>query len=183
MNIKFRTKNFSLTEGAKAAIDKKLTAIWGMFHEDTIFNVYIVKRDKDYKCEIKVQRGKDFLRSEETGKTIEFSVENAITTLKKRVRKVKSMKISKKRDDAIFSKATQNNVPVEVEEDEADELVNMKVERRKFISMDEMTEDEAILALEALNHSFYIFINKDLDNKVCAVYRRTVGYGLLETDK
>ena len=74
MNIKFRTKNFSLTEGAKAAIDKKLTAIWGMFHEDTIFNVYIVKRDKDYKCEIKVQRGKDFIRSEETGKTIEFSV-------------------------------------------------------------------------------------------------------------
>lgn len=183
MNIKFRTKNFSLTEGAKTAIDKKLTSIWGMFHEDTIFNVYIVKREKDYKCEIKVQRGKDFIRSEETGKTIEFSVENAITTLKKRVRKVKSMKISKKRGDAIFSKALQNtNVSVDIEED-MDELVDMKIERRKFISMEEMTEDEAILALESLNHSFYIFINKDLDNKVCAVYRRNVGYGLLETDK
>ncbi len=183
MNIKFRTKNFSLTDGAKAAIDKKLTSIWGMFHEDTIFNVYIVKREKDYKCEIKVQRGKDFIRSEETGKTIEFSVENAINTLKKRVRKVKSMKISKKRDDAVISKALQNNnISVDVE-DETDEIVNMKIERRKFISMEEMTEDEAILALEALNHSFFVFINKDLDNKVCVVYRRTTGYGLLETDK
>ena len=84
MNIRFRAKNFSLTDGAKAAIDTKLTAIWGMFHEDTVFDVYIVKREKDYKCEIKVQRGKDFIRSEELGRTIEYSVDNAINTLKKR---------------------------------------------------------------------------------------------------
>lgn len=184
MNIKFRTKNFNLTDGAKTAIDKKLSAIWGMFHEDTVFNVYIVKRDKDYKCEIKVQRGKDFVRSEETGKTIEFAVENAISTLKKRVRKVKSMKITKKRGNAALSlKAIENsNIDVDLDAPEDEELIDMKIERRKFISMDEMTEDEAILALESLNHSFYLFRNKDLDNKVCVVYRRNIGYGLLETE-
>jgi putative sigma-54 modulation protein len=184
MNIKFRTKNFNLTDGARAAIDKKLTAILGMFHEDTVFNVYIVKRDKDYKCEIKVQRGKDFVRSEETGKTIEFSVENAINTLKKRVRKVKSMKITKKRGNATLSlKAIENsNIDVDLDAPEGEELIDMKIERRKFIDMGEMSEDEAILALESLNHSFYLFRNKDLDNKVCVVYRRDVGYGLLETD-
>ena len=182
MNIKFRTKNFNLTDGARAAIDKKLTAILGMFHEDTVFNVYIVKRDKDYKCEIKVQRGKDFVRSEETGKTIEFAVDNAISTLKKRVRKVKSMKITKKRgNETLSSKAIENeDINVDLEDEE---LIDMKIERRKFIPMEEMTEDEAILALESLNHAFYLFRNKDLDNKVCVVYRRNVGYGLLETDK
>ena len=46
MNIKFRTKNFNLTDGAKAAIDKKLTAILGMFHEDTVFNLYLSLRYK-----------------------------------------------------------------------------------------------------------------------------------------
>lgn len=184
MNIKFRAKNFNFTDGAKIAIDNKLNAIFGMFHEDTIFNVYIVKRDKDYKCEIKVQRGKDFIRSEETGKTIEFAVDNAINTLKKRVRKVKSMKITKKRGNATLSvRAIENsNIDVDLDSPEGEELIDMKIERRKFIDMGEMSEDEAILALESLNHSFYLFRNKDLDNKVCVVYRRDVGYGLLETD-
>ena len=181
MNIKFRAKNFNFTDGAKIAIDNKFNAISGMFHEDTIFNVYIVKRDKDYKCEIKVQRGKDFIRSEETGKTIEFAVDNAINTLKKRFRKVKSMKITKKRGNEPLKSLNDADVNVDIDET-TEELIDFKVERRKFISMDEMTEDEAILALESLNHSFYLFRNKDLDNKVCVVYRRNVGYGLLETD-
>ena len=181
MNIKFRAKNFNFTDGAKAAIDAKLTAIWGMFHEDTMFDIYVIKRDKDYKCEIKVQRGKDFIRSEEIGKTIEFAVDNAINTLKKRVRKVKSMKITKKRGNETLKAINSANIDVDIDDTE-DELIDMKIERRKFIDMGEMSEDEAILALESLNHSFYLFRNKDLDNKVCVVYRRDVGYGLLETD-
>lgn len=181
MNIKFRAKNFNFTDGAKAAIDAKLTAIWGMFHEDTMFDIYVIKRDKDYKCEIKVQRGKDFIRSEETGKTIEFAVDNAINTLKKRVRKVKSMKITKKRGNETLKAINSANIDVDIDDTE-DELIDMKIERRKFIALDEVTEDEAVLALESLNHDFYLFRNKDLDNKVCVVYRRNVGYGLLETD-
>lgn len=181
MNIKFRAKNFNFTDGAKAAIDAKLTAIWGMFHEDTMFDIYVIKRDKDYKCEIKVQRGKDFIRSEEIGKTIEFAVDNAINTLKKRVRKVKSMKITKKRGNETLKAINSANIDVDIDDTE-DELIDMKIERRKFIALDEVTEDEAVLALESLNHDFYLFRNKDLDNKVCVVYRRNVGYGLLETD-
>jgi len=180
MNIKFRAKNFTLTDGAKKAIDGKLNALSGMFHDDTLFDVYIVKREKDYKCEIKVQRGKDFIRSEEIGKTIEFSVDNSISTLKKRVRKVKSMKITKKRGNETLK--SLNNERISVDLDDEEELVDFKIERRKFISMDEMTEEEAILALESLNHSFYLFKNKDLNNRTCAVYRRNVGYGLIETN-
>ncbi len=186
MDIKFRAKNFSFTEGAKVAIDKKISSIWGMFHEDTIFNVYIVKREKDYKCEIRVQRGKDFVRSEEIGKTIEHSVDNAINTLKKRVRKIKSMRITKKRGNSTLSLKTLNNeveteaVAIELDEVENETLVDMNIERRKSISLDAMSEEEAILALESLNHSFYVFENKDLDGKVCAIYRRNESYGILE---
>ena len=74
------------------------------------------------------------------------------------------------------------SIVVDLDAPEGEELIDMKIERRKFIDMGEMSEDEAILALESLNHSFYLFRNKDLDNKVCVVYRRDVGYGLLETD-
>ena len=179
MNIKFRAKNFTLTDGAKEAIDKKLSKIMGMFNEDTVFDVYILKREKDYKCEIKVQKVKDFVRSEETGRTIEFSVDNAINNLKKRVRKVKSMKITKKRGNSAIN-IKNVNITEEIEEEE--NLIDFKIERRKFIELDEISEEEAILALESLNHSFYIFKNRDLNNKVCVVYRRNVGYGVIETN-
>ena len=175
MNIKFRAKNFSFTDGAKVAIDKKLAKLSDMFNDDTIFDVYMVRREKDYKCEIKVQKGKDFIRAEETGQTIEFAVENTINTLKKRVRKVKSMKITKKRGNE-----TLRNIVDEVED--SVEVVDWKIERRKFIDLDVMSEEDAIISLEGLNHSFFLFKNKDLDNKICIVYRREVGYGLLETD-
>lgn len=180
MTIRFRAKNLNLTDGSKEAITNKLELISNMFNQDTIFDVYLLKRDKDYKCKIKVQKGKDFVRSEETGRTLEFSVDNAITTLKKRVRKVKSMKITKKRgNSAISIKTINENLEEEVFEEE---LLDMKIERRKYVNLDEISEEEAILALEALNHSFYIFKNRDLNKKVCVVYRRNVGYGLIETE-
>jgi putative sigma-54 modulation protein len=174
MNVKFRAKGFEFTEGAKAAITDKLEKISYMFNLDTVFDVCIVKRDKDYKCEIKVQRGKDFIRSEEIGRTIEFSVENAIGELKRRARKLKAIKISKKRvtiEDTVLSE----------EVDAEENVTNFNVERYKSVKLLAMTEEEAILELEALNHSFFIFKNKENKGRTCVVYRRETGYGVIET--
>ena len=103
-------------------------------------------------------------------------MDNALGTLKKRARKVKSMKITKKRGSD-----TLRNVSLEDSADET-EVIDWKIERRKFIDIEIMTEEDAVLSMEMLNHSFFLFKNKDLDNKVCVIYRREVGYGLLETE-
>ena len=166
MEITFRVKNFDLSENAKNFISEKISGVKGLFHEDTVVHVYLLKREKDYKCEIKVQRGKDFVRSEEIGKTIQYAVNNAINTLTKRVRKVKSMKITKKRgNDALLFK---------------NESKYFDIERRKELSLDSCSEEEAVLLLESLNHSFYIFKNSDLDDLICVLYKRESGYGLIE---
>ena len=86
------------------------------------------------------------------------------------------MKITKKRGNE-----TLRNTVVD-EADDTSEVVDWKIERRKFIDLEVMSEEDAIISLEGLNHSFFLFKNRDLDNKVCVVYRREVGYGLLETD-
>ena len=89
------------------------------------------------------------------------------------------MKITKKRGNSAIN-IKNVNITEEIEEEE--NLIDFKIERRKFIELDEISEEEAILALESLNHSFYIFKNRDLNNKVCVVYRRNVGYGVIETN-
>ena len=43
-----------------------------------------------------------------------------------------------------------------------------------------MDEEEAILQMEMLGHDFFMY--KDLDSKVCVMYKRKDGsYGVLET--
>lgn len=187
MVIRFRVKNFDLTDGAREKISEKLNNLSDMFHPDSVLDVYILKRNNDYKCEIKTQRGKEFIRSEEKGRTIEFSVDNAINTLKKRVRKVKAVKITKKRyggsvhslKDLNFEDDVLNMSDLEIDLENG---IDFKVERRKSLNPDSITEDEAAVQLELLNHSFYIFKNKEMRDKVCVLYRRDVGYGLLTID-
>lgn len=187
MVIRFRVKNFDLTAGAREKISNKLNKLSDMFHPDSILDVYILKRDNDYKCEIKTQRGKEFIRSEEKGKTIEYSVDNAINTLKKRVRKVKAIKITKKRYGGNVNSLKDIHIEDEVlnmEELEMDleNSIDFKVERRKSLNPESISEDEAAFQLELLNHSFYIFRNKDLQDKICVLYRREIGYGLITID-
>lgn len=47
--------------------------------------------------------------------------------------------------------------------------------------MKPMDEEEAILEMELLGHSFFVY--KDMDtNKICVLYKRKDGdYGLIET--
>ena len=129
MTIKLRAKNFELLDGVKKGVDKELTKISGMFNPDTVFDVLFTKRDKDYKCKITVQNGRDFVRSEEIGKTVEFSLNNAISTLKKRVRKVKSMKITKKRGNMAISETFEDrDYSISVSEEE---LIDFNLDANK----------------------------------------------------
>ena len=53
--------------------------------------------------------------------------------------------------------------------------------KRKKIDMKPMDEEEAILQMEMLGHSFFVFNNIDTDC-VCVLYLRKDGnYGLIET--
>lgn len=173
MKIRYRINNFTMAEETKERISQKIDKIKDSFNEDTVFDIFLERKNKDFKCEIKVQNGRDFIRSEEKGKGPEYSFDNALSTLKKRVRKIKSMNISKERGNTVLSLKELNRI----EENDKD---NELIEKRKEFELESVIEEEAILALEELNHAFYVFRNKDLRDRICIVYRREVGYGILE---
>ena len=57
----------------------------------------------------------------------------------------------------------------------------IQVVKRKKFELEPMTVDEAIVQMELLAHTFYIFLNMETDS-VNVVYRRNDrDYGLLET--
>ena len=70
------------------------------------------------------------------------------------------------------------NFDFKVEKDEKNES---KIVKRKDIEMKPMSEEEAILQLELLGHSFFVFKNVKT-NEVDVLYKRNDGdYGIIET--
>ena len=61
------------------------------------------------------------------------------------------------------------------------ELVASPV-RKKSITLDEMSEEEAITALEMLGHDFYIFRNEETKQVNVAYLRNDGKYGVIETE-
>ena len=54
--------------------------------------------------------------------------------------------------------------------------------RTKHFAVKPMSTEEAILQMNLLDHSFYVFRSVETDN-VCVVYRRNNGgYGIIETE-
>ena len=58
-----------------------------------------------------------------------------------------------------------------------------KIVKRKIFEMKPMFEDEAILQMEMLGHSSFMFFNAKIE-KMCLLYKRKDGnYGLIEEGK
>ena len=103
------------------------------------------------------------------------AIDEAVSFIDRRIRKNKTRLAKNLRPDALVS-----TVPAEfdVVEDEDFDVI-----RTKRFSVKPMTTDEAILQMNLLGHSFYVFRNID-NNTVCVVYQRNNGgYGLIETEE
>ena len=94
------------------------------------------------------------------------AIDEAVAFIDRRIRKNKTRLARNLRPDALAS-----TVPAEfdvVEEPEFD------VVRTKRFAVKPMTTEEAILQMNLLDHTFYVFRNMDT-SAVCVVYRRNNG--------
>ena len=63
-----------------------------------------------------------------------------------------------------------------------DEPVEEEIVKRKKIYLKPMDEEEAIMQMELLGHTFFVFKNVETDT-VCVIYKRhDENYGLIETN-
>ena len=104
--------------------------------------------------------------------TLEEAVDIVVDKIERQIRKNKT-KMQKKIEKTKLVDMTFDNV--DSEEEETD------IVRRKEIDAKPMSEDEAILQMNLLNHDFYMFKNIDTDS-ISIVYKRKDGnYGLIDS--
>ncbi len=177
MRVNIHGKNLTITDAMFERVDKKLSFLEKYFNidEDTIANTVVRNYPTGIKLEITILTKVGYLRAEVVHEDFYAALDLAMDKLEDQIRRQKT-RLSKKHREKLavaFLKQAEN---LAKEEEPVAEPV-----RTKTVIAEKMDLDEAIMKMEMLGHSFFIFTDTETD-AVAVVYKRhDGGYGLLET--
>ena len=175
MRYNIRGEKVEITGAIRSYIEDKIGKLDKYFDdaENINANVVIKVRGKEQKIEITVPAMHYTLRSEESHDDLYAAIDLTVDKLERQIRKNKTKINSKIKKNII-----QN---FEMDLEDSFEEDDTKVLKRKKVDMKPMDEEEALLQMNMLGHSFFVFKNVDTDS-VCVLYLRKDGnYGIIET--
>ena len=146
--------------------EKKLAKLDKFFPQEPAAQVTVTVEKSGQTVELTLRSGSLTMRAEKTDERMEDALNDAVDLLVRRV-----VKHRKRLGDKLTAAAAQE-APQVTEEP-------MNVVREKHFAVKPCTVEEAILQMDLLGHSFYVYRSVD-SGGIEAVYRRADGgYGLL----
>ena len=176
MRYNIRGEKVEITSSIKSYIEDKIGKLDKYFEnsENLDANVVIKVRGKEQKIEITIPALHYTLRSEESHDDLYAAIDLTVDKLERQIRKNKTKINSRIKRNVI------QNFEMDLEDNFEED--NSMVLKRKKIDMKPMDEEEAILQMNMLGHSFFVFKDVDTDS-ICVLYLRKDGnYGIIETN-
>ena len=180
MKFTFTDKKVNLPKSLHNYAEKKVGKLDRYFKNEAEANlVFSVEKDRN-KVELTIRSGGTILRVAESTSDMFASVDAAVTSMERQLRKHKTRLEKRLRQGAFTPPAEaveETSFVPDVEEDE------FQIVRTKKFPIKPMTVDEAILQMDLLGHNFFAFKNEDSD-AFAVVYRRNDGdYGLISDEQ
>lgn len=170
MKIEIRGDKIKVTDAIKLYVEEKIKKLEKYFENKSEVKAYAVIKvlNNEQIIEITIPTNKFTLRSESKHNDLYVAVDATVDKLERQIRKNKS-KVKKHIKEII-----EENI-IELED-----IEERKIVRRKKVELRPMSEEEAMLQLDLLDHDFYFFKNDDT-NKVSVIYKRKNNtYGIIE---
>ena len=175
MNINYKGKNFEVTPALKEHAEKKLSRLERIMDVDKVM-VTLVDRKSKQKAEVTMTVKGYLLRAEVYAQDAYAAIDIVVDKLEKQLVKYKEKLQRKTKKDR---EKLADVAVVEIPETKEDELV-----RTKHFNVKPMTVDEAIMQMNMLGHSFFVFSNSENDEEINVVYLRNDDkYGLIVPEK
>ncbi|MBQ7344690.1 MAG: ribosome-associated translation inhibitor RaiA [Oscillospiraceae bacterium] len=174
MKFQFSEKKVKLPGNVHAYAEKKVMKLARFFDEDAeALVVFSVEKDRN-NVELTVRGAGTWFRAHESTSDMFASIDAAIGTIERQIRKNKTRLARRLRQDAFVRSVEETSfVPEEPEED-------LSIVRVKNFQMQPMRREEAVLQMNLLGHSFFAFRDEDSDGAFAVVYKRgDGGYGLI----
>ena len=159
MRFQYTEKKVNLPENVHKYAEKKVMKLERFFGDDAealvTFSV-----DKDWNiAEITVHASNMYFRARESTSDMFASIDAAVATMERQIRKNKTRLARRLRQDAFVRTPDVTS----------------------FAPEEPMTREEAILQMNLLEHTFFAFRDEDNDGAFAVVYKRKDGgYGLIE---
>ncbi|MFZ5754897.1 MAG: ribosome hibernation-promoting factor, HPF/YfiA family [Bacillota bacterium] len=176
MKFQIRGKNIPVTNSLKEYVEKRLGKLDKYFENNPEAIVTLVIEKEQHRVEVTIPINGLILRGEEESIDMYSSIDLVVEKLEKQINKYKT-RLSKKVKAVSIKDIAPDPCGEKISEDEAP-----KVLRTKRFAIKPMPVDEAILQMNLLGHSFFVFSNAETE-EVNVVYKRKDGnYGLIEPE-
>lgn len=176
MRFEIVGKNISVTEGMRTKIEEKLGFLdkYILIDPNVIARVVCRVYPNTQKIEVTIPTKVGILRAEVEHEDFYAAIDLAIDKLEDQIRRQKT-RLSRRHKDSLAESFIEKDEKVLEEEDIA--------VKTKTITPEKMDLEEAIMRMEMLGHSFFIYVDNE-DDEIAVVYRRNDGkYGLIETER
>ena len=174
MKVIITSKNMNASDHLKHTIETKLDRLGKYFSNDIVANVTLTMEKGRQRIEATINAKGTIFRAEETTNDIYNGVDRVAEKLSSQMSRFKTKLQRKHKDHKELQLA---DLPEVVGE----ELEEMRVVRRKLFDLMPMSVDEAIMQMELLEHTFFVFLNMESDTVNVVYKRKNNDYGLLET--
>lgn len=171
-------KNIEVTDSIRADIEKKLARMdkYFVIDDNVLCRAVVRSYTVGAKVEITIFTKEMDFRAEVKNADLYAAVDLAVDKLEGQMRKLKTRIERKKETDSLGRALAFENIK-DYEEEEPDEVV-----RTKSIRLEPMSIDEAVTRMEALGHSFFMYLDEE-DDEIAVVYARVDGgYGVIEAE-
>ncbi|MEW6540442.1 MAG: ribosome-associated translation inhibitor RaiA [Bacillota bacterium] len=172
MRIYVRGKNIEVTPALRGYVEKRLAKL-GKFdqHFGSVQVTLSVEKDA-HRIEVTVPIDGLILRGEEATGDMYASIDLVVEKLEKQLEKYKGKLLNRR--PGVGETAREREAPEDEDE--------YRIVRTKRFALKPMPVDEAVMQMNLLGHSFFVFANAE-NQQVNVVYRRKDGhYGLIEPD-
>jgi putative sigma-54 modulation protein len=172
MQLTTHAKNFTISNKLIGIISKKLEKFQVYFDDATSVTIVCSRIGKTEKMEITINQKGRLFRAEASSNNMFSNIDLALAKIEKQIIKHRDKlrtvikNEAKKRKKFAFYTRIPNVAPAEIM-------------RQKSFTIEKLSVEEAEIAMDTSDHSFYIYANAS--GKICVMYRRTDGHvGIIE---
>ena len=179
MKYAFKGVNVDVTDNFQSKIIDKLSRIEKLYPEGAEANIILSNVKLDKKVDVTVNLpNKRIIKAEVTADDLMVAVDEAVDILERQLVKYKSRLVDKAKKSPVFADEL-NSISLA---DDSYEESGIDIVKNKRFFVKPMDAEEAVMEMEMLGHSFFVFRNAETD-EVNVVYKRKDGaYGLIEPE-
>lgn len=172
MIINISARKTTVKDSFKERAERKLSKLDRFFNDEAVAEITVTNEGERETVEVTILSGGYVYRAEKTTSDRLTALEAVVDSLFKQIVKNKEKLKQRLRASAFES----NDVLMDYEPE------NYEIVKTKQFALKPMTVDEAILQMNMIGHTFYVFRNGHT-NEVNVVYKRRGGnYGVIEPE-